>query len=286
VRLSNASGYAIQALTAMPEDGRFHPTRELAGRTHCPASFLTKVLQDLERAGLVDSLKGPRGGFRLARPAHRISLEDVVTAMEGPARSRNPCVMGLVKCLNGDRPCPLHRLFEAPASSLDQRILATTIRDLALVQSGPVAGEGLQGPVEGLPAELRRAQELAGQQRQFRPAGEPVGGVVRLGEGFQQPGPTLAAQQPCQAIGRLDGCGGRFRPGAGGVRRVALRIGLPAVGALQSQARTAEADPGAGGAGPLEQVPGLPDPERGRDPGVEEGAAEPRAGLVQVRQAH
>lgn len=59
------------------------PTTKLAKYYDLPASYLNKQLQALAKEGLVSSTSGPRGGFRLARPAADISLLDVVTAIEG-----------------------------------------------------------------------------------------------------------------------------------------------------------------------------------------------------------
>ncbi|MBT2440791.1 Rrf2 family transcriptional regulator [Streptomyces sp. ISL-36] len=56
----------------------------LAAYHDLPAAYLNKQLQALSRAGIVGSVSGPKGGFRLARPLDRISLMDVVTAIEGP----------------------------------------------------------------------------------------------------------------------------------------------------------------------------------------------------------
>lgn len=55
----------------------------LAGYYRLPPAYFNKQLQALARAGLVTSLPGPRGGFRLARPPEQITLWDVVQAIEG-----------------------------------------------------------------------------------------------------------------------------------------------------------------------------------------------------------
>jgi Rrf2 family protein len=56
---------------------------ELAGGHGLPTAYLNKQLQALVRAGILESLPGARGGFRLARPASEITMMDVVTAIEG-----------------------------------------------------------------------------------------------------------------------------------------------------------------------------------------------------------
>jgi Rrf2 family protein len=60
------------------------PTAKLAAWFDLPPAYLNKRLQALVRAGILGSTPGARGGFRLARPPERITLMDVVTAIEGP----------------------------------------------------------------------------------------------------------------------------------------------------------------------------------------------------------
>lgn len=64
-------------------DGAPVSATRLAAYYRLPPAYLNKQLQALARAGLVTSLPGPRGGFRLARPPGRITLWDVVAAIEG-----------------------------------------------------------------------------------------------------------------------------------------------------------------------------------------------------------
>lgn len=59
----------------------------LAAFYELPPAYLNKQLQALARAGILSSTPGPRGGFRLARPLERITLLDVVTAIEGPGEA-------------------------------------------------------------------------------------------------------------------------------------------------------------------------------------------------------
>ncbi|MFH8257923.1 RrF2 family transcriptional regulator [Streptomyces roseolus] len=64
--------------------GRAVTAARLAAYHELPAAYLNKQLQALVRAGILTSASGPRGGFRLARGLDRITLMDVVAALEGP----------------------------------------------------------------------------------------------------------------------------------------------------------------------------------------------------------
>jgi Rrf2 family iron-sulfur cluster assembly transcriptional regulator len=86
VKLSNKGRYGVRALfdIAFHNDGRPTQIREIAERELIPARFLEQIFQDLKKAGIIASKRGPRGGYQLARPAAEISVGDVLRALEGP----------------------------------------------------------------------------------------------------------------------------------------------------------------------------------------------------------
>ena len=87
VKLSNKGRYGVRALfdIAFHNDGRATQIREIAERELIPARVLEQIFQDLKKAGLIASKRGPRGGYQLARPAQDITVGDVLRALEGPA---------------------------------------------------------------------------------------------------------------------------------------------------------------------------------------------------------
>src|SRR6478672_10470132 len=87
VKLSNKGRYGVRALfdIAFHNDGRATQIREIAERELIPARFLEQIFQDLKKAGLIASKRGPRGGYQLARPAEDITVGDVLRALDGPA---------------------------------------------------------------------------------------------------------------------------------------------------------------------------------------------------------
>ncbi len=84
VQISARVDYAMRALLALAERGEPMTGEALARAQGLPAKFLGAILGDLRRAGLVLSRRGTDGGFQLARPASRISVADVMRALEGP----------------------------------------------------------------------------------------------------------------------------------------------------------------------------------------------------------
>lgn len=94
-------------LLALRPSGSAFRVRELAKAMNAPATYLAKVLQTLIHAGLVQSVRGPGGGVRLARPAQDIHLWDILSVME-PVEEYEGCILGLEHC-NDLTPCPLHQ---------------------------------------------------------------------------------------------------------------------------------------------------------------------------------
>lgn len=86
VKLSNKGRYAVRALfdIAFYNDGRPTQVKDIAERQGIPPRFLEQIFQDLKRAAIVGSKRGPQGGYSLARKPSEIRLGDVVRALEGP----------------------------------------------------------------------------------------------------------------------------------------------------------------------------------------------------------
>ena len=126
---STATGYALRALTVLPEDGSYALTKQLAAQLELPGPYLAKILQVLAQKGLLRSLRGPRGGFQLARPASEINVGQVLEAMEGSA-SLAGCVMGFSACGPDSTPCPLHDAWKGVKAHLEGTLAQITMTDL------------------------------------------------------------------------------------------------------------------------------------------------------------
>jgi Rrf2 family protein len=129
---STATGYALRALAAMPEDGSYSLAKDLAQHLGLPGPYLAKILQTLAQEGVLTSVRGPRGGFRLARPAHRITVGEVVGVLDG-MEAMTGCVMGFINCDGKQKPCPLHEAWCQVKNHLEETLAMVTIRDLQLL---------------------------------------------------------------------------------------------------------------------------------------------------------
>lgn len=131
---SKGCTYAIRAalLVSMKEEReqrRFIPIRELADELNLSFHFLTKIMQMLTEANILESFRGPNGGVGLARPAKDISLVDIIAAVDGMSLF-SECALGLPGC--GERtPCPLHDSWAKRREDLKRMFEKATLASLA-----------------------------------------------------------------------------------------------------------------------------------------------------------
>lgn len=85
MKLSNKGRYGVRALfdLAFHGDGSSSQIRDIAERQCIPPRFLEQIFQDLRRAGLVSSKRGPRGGYQLTRAPAEVSLGAILRVLEG-----------------------------------------------------------------------------------------------------------------------------------------------------------------------------------------------------------
>ena len=117
--------YAVRAATYIAEYGAEKPVlaRDVAAYADVPLKYLQKVLRDMVRSGVLKSARGIGGGFRLARPAGKVSLMDVVAPFDDVLRRSN-CPFGNPQCGIAN-PCPVHDRWGRVMGSY-QRFLTTT----------------------------------------------------------------------------------------------------------------------------------------------------------------
>lgn len=111
---SKACEYGIRALTVIAkktEDGSKVGIKDICKASNTPESFTAKILQNLAKKDIIQSQKGPSGGFYIDRDLSEISLYDIVEAIDGPSIFFG-CGLGLKEC-DASRPCPMHDSFES-----------------------------------------------------------------------------------------------------------------------------------------------------------------------------
>lgn len=110
---SKTCEYAIRAVLFIAQkskDGDKVGIKDIAKGIDSPEHFIAKILQNLSKQGLVQSAKGPHGGFFLDKSNLRYSLADVVKAIDGD-KLFSGCGLGLKVC-SETKPCPIHHEFK------------------------------------------------------------------------------------------------------------------------------------------------------------------------------
>lgn len=130
--LSKGCEYGLRAmihLASLNAGDAYLSIRRISEEVDVPYSFLAKVFQQLARANVLKSLRGPQGGVALARRADAIFLKDIVTAVDGSALFTE-CVLGLPGCGNR-KPCPLHNRWAVERERLETLFESMTLSELA-----------------------------------------------------------------------------------------------------------------------------------------------------------
>lgn len=135
--LSQTVEYALRAMTflAATGPGEALNSETIAERTKVPKGYLSKILRDLVVASLVDSQRGPHGGFTLSRPPGKITILDVVNAVD-PIKRIKKCPLGNPAHLHL---CPLHRRLDDAIATIEEEFRLTSLAEVleTNAKSGP-----------------------------------------------------------------------------------------------------------------------------------------------------
>jgi Rrf2 family protein len=137
MQITRQADYAVRAvlyLAQLGEDKRA-ATSLIAQRQQIPPSFLAKIVSQLSVAGLLQTSRGARGGVSLARSPEKISLLEVVEAIDGPILL-NECVSQNGACVFGDD-CPMRPIWCDAQAELVTRLRATNFA--AFIELQPAA---------------------------------------------------------------------------------------------------------------------------------------------------
>ena len=127
---SKACEYAIRAMLFIAqksENGSKIGIKEISKGIDAPEYFLAKILQDLSRKDIVQSIKGPNGGFYLDESGRKCTLADIVKAVDGDDLFIG-CGLGLKVC-SEKNPCPLHDEFKIIRKKIHYMLESTTVSE-------------------------------------------------------------------------------------------------------------------------------------------------------------
>lgn len=128
---SKSFGYALRGIlyvALMQDEERKVQIDEIASKLSVPKHFLGKIMQEMVKEGLLQSTKGPYGGFGITDKTLSTQLMKIVE-ITGGAEQFNLCVLQLRTC-NGINPCPLHKEVDGIKENLKNLFIQTTIEDL------------------------------------------------------------------------------------------------------------------------------------------------------------
>lgn len=133
---SKSSEYAITASIHLAKlsDGEYAMAKDIAQAEDIPAPFLAKILQELARQGVLHSVKGPSGGFRLKKKPSDVRLLDIVAAIDGVGQYKR-CIAGHTVC-PAKNTCPLHDSWMPLQSRIMEFLESNTIGSLAKPVNG------------------------------------------------------------------------------------------------------------------------------------------------------
>ena len=159
LRLTRRGDYAVRSALLLARawnSGRFLKVREMTSAMDLPVSYTPQVLKLLMSAGIAEAKAGPEGGYRLRVAPGDVTLLQVVEAAEG-AFVLDRCILRGGPC-HWEDACAVHATWFGVVEACRERLLATTLADLADADQRLQAGEPLP---EGLapPPHARRQQE-------------------------------------------------------------------------------------------------------------------------------
>jgi Rrf2 family protein len=126
--LSNACKYAVRAvlyLALQTDENNKIGVKKIAEELETPQPFLAKLLQQLNKANLVSSTKGPNGGFYLSKQDNKNAVWDIIVSIDGSSKF-DDCFLGLSKC-SDENPCPIHFIVSPFKEKLLENLKDKTI---------------------------------------------------------------------------------------------------------------------------------------------------------------
>ena len=127
--VTRKTDYAVRCVLYLAQaNEQITNVTEVSRMMHIPKTFLAKIFQKLVRAGLVESIRGMNGGFRLAKKPSDISLLDIMDAIQGPL-CVNVCAVDSRKCTRSST-CSVHPVWVELRKDVNKRLQEQTIAKL------------------------------------------------------------------------------------------------------------------------------------------------------------
>ncbi|MBS0409485.1 MAG: Rrf2 family transcriptional regulator [Proteobacteria bacterium] len=131
MQLSTRGRYAVMAMTDLAGRGadRAITLADIAETQQISRPYLEQIFARLRRGGLVRSVRGPGGGYRLARAPEAVSVADVVMAVDEPLKATR-CGGGKAGCMHGGARCLTHDLWEETGRAIYDYLASVSLADV------------------------------------------------------------------------------------------------------------------------------------------------------------
>ena len=126
--INRDTDYALRALIHIAKNSQRISVTEMASKLNIPKPFLRKILQILNKEGILNSYKGKGGGFLLAIPPKKILLTDLINIFQGPVKLTD-CVIKRKICPD-IKTCPLRKRIRALEKHIVSELKSTTLDDM------------------------------------------------------------------------------------------------------------------------------------------------------------
>jgi Rrf2 family iron-sulfur cluster assembly transcriptional regulator len=133
MRLSTKGRYAVMAMADLARHGRERPVSlaDIAERQEISLSYLEQLFARLRRGGLVNSVRGPGGGYRLAKSAEETRVAEIVLAVDEPIRAtRCSGLEGAKGCMPSGERCLTHHLWEGLGREIHRYLSGVSLSDV------------------------------------------------------------------------------------------------------------------------------------------------------------
>lgn len=130
MQFTKAEAYGLHGIVFLAEqpDGKVTPLSEVSQAQDVPEKFLAKIFQGLTKAGIVRSHRGVKGGFVMARPADKVTIKEVLEAIQGPYYVAK-CLAGEEECEKAEG-CSIRKLMEMTQERILDLFEHHTVADL------------------------------------------------------------------------------------------------------------------------------------------------------------
>jgi len=131
MKLNNTSQYAIRILAYITDhkEKKLLSATELATSMSIPYKFLTKIMTELVKADIVESIRGREGGFKLKKDARDIKVDDVLNLFHDSIQDEE-CLLGIGYC-NSMCKCALHDQWMEPKLLMQKMFRESSLQDIA-----------------------------------------------------------------------------------------------------------------------------------------------------------